>query len=393
MEVKVKFNYLSTTIDLLSNTNEELNKLYDKFVDAINEPLTDEKDKSKPTHYIYYYKGNKLGNNGTIGNNKYLRGQKNITINVQKKLRSIKCPKCVCNDCIVNLENNVLTFYGCKYKHLTTTSYDEYIKVQKIEGPELKCSSSNCENTQENYFRGFYKCFTCTENLPLSIPKEDGGGSQYYCKDHIEDPEQHENHFYVKFDKKNYYCVEHKKAYKNYCFDHKIDLCEDCFSKHNKCRIKGYNALESNLEKLKESLNIMEKNINGLRLIIESITSRLNDAMRLFKRYQYIAKDMIGKYELFNKELKNYKILKSLRNLKTTNIKMNKKLEEIISEHDQIKIINSLFTIKDNLKQSVLNNNFENGKDNDEDWWDEIGKPDKLKGSTQKGIKSQGGQK
>ena len=143
MDLKVKFHYLSTVIEISCNTSEDINKIYDKFVDALNEPLTDEKDKTKATYYIYYYKGNKLGNKGTIGNNKYLRGQKDININVQRKLRFIKCPKCVCNDCIVNLENNLLTFYGCKYKHIVSTKYDEYIKVQKIEGPELKCSFYN----------------------------------------------------------------------------------------------------------------------------------------------------------------------------------------------------------------------------------------------------------
>ena len=151
--------------------------------------------------------------------------------------------------------------------------------------------------------------------------------------------------------------------------------------------------MESNLDKLKESLNLMEKNINGLRLIIESITKRLNDAMRVYKRYQYIAKDIIGKYELFNKDLKNFKILKSLRNLKATNTKMNKELTNIVTEKDQIKIINSLFTINDNLKQNIKIDNIDHSKDNDDDWWDEIAKPDKLKSSTQKGIKSQGGQK
>ena len=54
-----------------------------------------------------------------------------------------------------------------------------------------------------------------------------------------------------------------------------------------------------------------------------------------------------------------------------------------------------MWNIKDigEKERNILENNFENGKDNDEDWWDEIVKPDKLKSSTQKGIKSQGGQK
>ena len=58
----------------------------------------------------------------------------------------------------------------------------------------------------------------------------------------------------------------------------------------------------------------MEKNINILRIKIENITRSLLEALRVFKRYHYIAKDIIGKYELFNNDLKNYGILKSPRN-------------------------------------------------------------------------------
>ena len=114
--------------------------------------------------------------------------------------------------------------------------------------------------------------------------------------------------------------------------------------------------------------------------------------MRVFKRYHYIAKDIIGKYELFNKELKDYKILKSLRNLKTTNLKMNKELTDIITEQDPIKIINSLFKITE-IQDSIKGEKIDYSKENDDDWLEEIGKTEKLKGSTQKGLKNQGGQK
>ena len=73
--------------------------------------------------------------------------------------------------------------------------------------------------------------------------------------------------------------------------------------------------------------------------------------------------------------------------------KILKELTNIVTEKDQIKIINSLFAINDNLKQSIKIDNIDHSKDNDDDWWDEIAKPDKLKSSTQKAIKSQGGQK
>ena len=386
MEVKVRFTYLTKIIEVTCKDDEDINKMFAKFVKEL-------KDDSQPTHYIYYYEGNKLGNKGTINNNKYLRGLKDITITVQKKLRMVKCPECVCNDCIVNLDNNLLTFYGCKYKHTITTKYDVYISVQKIEGPELKCSALGCDKNQQNYFKGFYKCLGCSTELPQIIRRSTTGGSQYYCKDHIEDPE-HENHFNVKYDKKNYYCTKHHKTYQNYCFNHKIDLCEECLSNHIDCKVKEYKIMDPHIEKLKENLNLMEKNINNLRLIIEDITSCLFGALRVFKRYHYIAKDIIGKYELFNKELKNYKILKSLRNLKSTNIKMNKELTDIVTEQDPIKIINSLFKINDTQeKERIKNEKFDYSKDNDDDWLEEISKIDKIKGSTQKGIKNQGGQK
>ena len=55
------------------------------------------------------------------------------------------------------------------------------------------------------------------------------GGSQYYCKKNIEEPER-EGQFYAKYDKKNYYCRKHMKAYTNYYFTHKKDLCDDCLN-------------------------------------------------------------------------------------------------------------------------------------------------------------------
>lgn len=103
--------------------------MYEKFINEL-------KDNSKPTHYIYYYEGKKLENKGAIRKDKYLRDLKNITITPQKKLRIVKFPECVCKDCIVNLENNQLTFYGTKYKHINARRYDNYITEQRIIGPE-----------------------------------------------------------------------------------------------------------------------------------------------------------------------------------------------------------------------------------------------------------------
>ena len=111
------------------------------------------------------------------------------------------------------------------------------------------------------------------------------------------------------------------KAYTNYCFTHKKDSCNDCLNRHIDFIIRDYNLIGPNIKQLKENLNLMEKNINIHRIKIENIIRRLLEALRVFKRYHYTAKDIIGKYELFNNDLKKYGILKSPRNYNPTVLK------------------------------------------------------------------------
>ena len=330
MEVKVTFYYLNRTIPVQCKEDEEMKKMYEKFVGKL-------KDDSEVNHYIFWFEGNKLGQDSTIGKNKYLSGKKDINITVQKKLRIIKCPKCKCNDCIISLDNYLASFYGCKNEHSSNSIYDQYINVQKIDTAEIRCNESGCPKNQENYSLGFYKCLKCS-----FIVKR----SKYYCKEHIVN---HENdHKYVKYDKKNYYCEKHFNKSIKYCFTHHKNLCEQCEKEHEGDNIAKYEYMVPDVEKLKESLNKMEENISNLKLIINDIKNFLDDALRIFKRYHYIAKDIIGKYELFNKDLKNNRILKSLWNLQSSNIKMNAELNKILEEEDLLKKTGLLIKISAN---------------------------------------------
>ena len=81
---------------------------------------------------------------------------------------------------------------------------------------------------------------------------------------------------------------------------------------HSNCKINSYETMTPNIEQLKASLKAIESNINDLKSVIDGIKARLDVALRIFKRYHYIAKDIIGKYELFNNDLKNHRIIKSL---------------------------------------------------------------------------------
>ena len=365
MEVKVTFNYLDRTIKALCKGQDKMDDMFSKFVTKLN-------DDSKVDHYLYYYEGKKLGHDSTIVENKHIAHKADINISVHKKLRIIKCPTCKCNDCIINLDNYLAHFYGCKKGHTSTSVYDNYINIQRIDSSEIKCNEPGCKNNQENYILGFYKCLKCS-----TLAKR----SRYYCKDH--ESTHDKAHVRVKYDKKNYYCEKHFKKYTKYCFAHKENLCDDCKNceknkklevVHSNCKIHSYESMTPDVVKLKESLQAMETTIHDLQYIIDDIKDRLDGALRIFKRYVYIGKDIIGKFELFNKDLKNHRILKSLWNLQFSNNKMIDELNKIIDEDNIItktEFLISLYEKKEENYNQNINDKIDYNKEND-DWLNEI---------------------
>ena len=361
MEVKVTFSYLNKAFDVLCKSTDKMDNMFGKFVSKLG-------DGSESNHYIYYYDGHKLGHNSTIEKDKYLSQNLNNNINItaQKKLRIIKCPNCRCNDCIINLNNFVASYYGCKYDHSSSSIYDHYINIQKIENSDIRCLEPGCPHNQQNYSLGIYKCLTCTKIIKKR--------SQYYCKEHIS---SHNEHTTVKYDKKNYYCEKHFKKFIKYCFTCHQNLCEDCEKQHQGDKIAAYDLMTPNADKLKDSLAEMEKKIDTLKVVINNIITSLNDTLIIFKRYHYIAKDIIGKFELFNQDLKNNRILKSLWNLQYSNTIMNDELDKIIDEDDQVKKANVLLTLYENNEVIYEKNTSDiigkiDYKKEDDDWWKEI---------------------
>jgi hypothetical protein len=361
MEVKVIFTYLNRTIQIFCKEDEQMEAMFKEFTKKLD-------DDSEPNHYIYYCENNILRPESTIKNNKYLSNQKEINISVQKKLRFIKCPNCKCNDSIINLDNYLVLFYGCKTEHSSRCVYDKYIGSQKIDSGEIICSESNCGRTINNYINGLYICLNCSKLT--KNPK-------YYCKDHIN--KHNKEHKNVKFDKQNYYCEKHFNEFIKYCFTHHKNICKDCEKEHENDKIAKYSTMEPDLKKLKESLKTMENNINDVTTIIDDLKNRLDGTLRIFKRYLYIAKDMIAKYELFNNDLKNNRILRSLWNLQLSNTKMNDELKKIIDEDNLVEKVKQAITIYENRENNYnknLNETFDN-KNEDDEWWEEIKKENK----------------
>lgn len=156
MEIKATFIYESKSILILSSEKEEISKMFQKFISKIN-------PNSNIDEYSFFYEGNRLDHNSKIEQNEFISGKKEIIIIAKKKLNIIKCPKCDCNDCIIDLNNYILSFYGCKNRHTFWTNYDKYLSTQKYELSENKCGIPSCQNNQKNIILDLNLCITCSK--------------------------------------------------------------------------------------------------------------------------------------------------------------------------------------------------------------------------------------
>ena len=77
--------------------------------------------------------------------------------------------------------------------------------------------------------------------------------------------------------------------------------------------------METDIESLKASLNKLKDHIETLDEVIDNIKYHLDGTKRIYERYYNISLDILKKYETFNKNLKNYRILRTIRNLTFSN--------------------------------------------------------------------------
>jgi len=324
--VEVTFFYERKTIEIPCKVDEKMTNIFQKFINKLNSSST-------VNDFDFFYEEKKLDNNTKILKD-ILKKNREIAIFVEKKSRIIKCPKCICNDSIISIDNYHLTFSGCKYNHTVNRLFNEYKESQKIDLSQIVCSKSGCTKNQRDDPQDFYKCLTCTKSLHHT---------KYYCNKHS--LEHDKSHIKIKYDEKNYYCEKYFHKFIKYCFTCKRNLCHDCLDEHKEHETIDYNTISPNIKEIKEDISKIKGKINDLRHIIEDIKESLDGSMKIFEKYCEIANDIIEKYELFNKKSKNYRILKSIYNLKNSNKKIIEDLETIIKGSNLKNKINTLIDI------------------------------------------------
>ena len=372
MELKVNFFYQNNTFQILCSSNDEMVEVLGKFKAKLN-PTSSIHD------YEYYYQGKEIiSYESTLAKNLKINSSttKDITISVKRRVRICKCPKCKCNDCIINLSNYQCAFYGCKYdknkEHEVITVYDNYKNFQNINYSEIRCHTNGCEKNLENEQYDFYKCLTCSKRDKIA---------KYFCN---ECKLKHKNtHILVKYDEKNYYCGEHFEPYEKCCLTCTKDLCKGCEDEHSGHEISTYTEMTTSVDGLRASLKKIKENIDTLEEVIENIKYNLDGTKRIYKRYYNISLDIIKKFETFNKSTKNYRILRTVRNLKFSNKQVLDNLDKIINEKElqnKCSIIIETYLSKENLYKGVQSKSFKNVElENDANWYEEIQKIKKMK--------------
>ena len=328
MEGKVFFAHERKIIEIQCSVEDEMEKNFKKFADKIN---------SNPNVFEFFYDDKKISKDSSILKLTKSKTKKEIIVTAERISTIIKCPACICNDAILSIEDYKLKFYGCKYGHNPDSIIiEDYDKSQKIEFDKIKCHKNGCSYNQRNNPADFYKCLQCTKINKVTT---------YFCSDHRK--QHNKQHKTIAYNEKNYCCESHFKNFTKYCSKCDKNLCEDCESSHKdkSHNIINYNSLTKDTKNIKDNLSKIKDTIEDLKCIVEKIKEYLDSSVRIFEKYYNIGQDIIYKYETYNKELKNYRILKSVLNLKDSNEKIMKDLDEIINGEKFMEQINRIINI------------------------------------------------
>lgn len=364
-------SYEDARVPLVCSSEDKMETVFEEFVKKLN-------PESQLNDYTYQYDKKDLDIKKTFNQSKEIfTGNKDsplpneLSIQAIRNLRIIKCPKCNYNDCVINLLDYQISYYGCEHKHSFSSMYDDYFKHQTMDNSTIKCCEPGCDHTQKSDPLDFLWCLTCTRMLD---------NNKTYCKGCGAKHEK--DHNMQKWNDKNYYCLNHFNRVDKYCFTCKQNLCKDCKKEHKNHKFKSYEVMtpsKNDLDDLEKNIAKIDKIIKDLDYVVNDLIYRLKGSVKMFKWYTRIAKDIIEKYKMFHSDFKNYEILKSIRNIRFSNDKIYKVLNSVIEKKDSIiqsgLLIDIYMKRKNRYYGDITTNPF--NEDKDEVWIKEIEEKEK----------------
>ena len=258
--------------------------------------------------------------------------------NINKKTtraKNIICPRCGEDAKIEINDNYKINLFECRNNHaINNILFNNFEKTQMIDLTKIKCGICKEKNKHNTYNNKFYKCYECNMNIcPLCKLKHD------------------KEHNIINYDKAHYICNKHREIIINYCTECKMNICSICEKdhlKHNKQSIikmsLDKDELLANLEKLKKSMNLFQKNIN-------KIIELLNSTKDYLDNYYQFAEYFFNNYNL--KE-RNYEILYNADKILNFNNILIKIINKINNDKDFLKKFSSIYYINKKINSSEI---------------------------------------
>ena len=144
---------------------------------------------------------------------------------------------------------------------------------------------------------------------------------------------------------------------KGYCLNCKKNLCTSCEFEHDEHEIISYGKILKKKKEIIENNDILRKNIDKLKIIIQKIINKLNNVMDVIEQYYEINKNIIKN---INNKNRNYETLFNINSMNHNHIFDD--INNIINEKDIniqfeniIKIYNSMDFKNEILFQYKIN--------------------------------------
>ena len=292
VEIEFDFNQIITIIQ--AKLDEPFQLAVDKFV---------QKTSINPSSVYFLANGKQLNLNQKLESQMTKNNRKiKVLVNLieedkeeEKKLiiksKDIICPKCY-EPCRIKIDDGRIKLFDCAKNHeIGNIKLSKFQETQKINISKIVCDKCKFKNKGNCPNNEFYRCLTCKNNLCI------------LCKQNHKS-----NHYIINYDQKNYICLKHNESLIKYCIDCKQNLCFAC-EDHEKHKLIYLNELKPNIDTTRDCLSVINNEVKDCIGEIEKVINILNKLIEDLKIYAQINNDILGTYEIKNR---NYQILKNI---------------------------------------------------------------------------------
>ena len=336
--VEVEFEFKQNVIKIQA-------LLDDLFQNVINQYA--QKSSINPDLYYFLANGKTINNKETVESQMNEINKKNSKIRVlvfliedNKAIKSkeIICPKCK-EPCRIKFENYQIKLYDCINNHITKDlKIMDFSNTQIINTSNIVCNICKVNDLGNSQNNEFYKCLDCKNNLCL------------LCK-HNHDS----NHNIIRYEQKNYICLNHGEQLTKYCKQCNLNICFLCEEDHIDHEIVSF--CMPNMKDAKNRLLEVKREIESFKSktkdIINQMTNRLDEMIKTLEIYYEINNDILNNFEKRNR---NYQILENIEE-----VRINKEIFERLSNINKMKSFNEqIFNINDLYTKIYNSENKEN---------------------------------